>query len=125
MQATTHDINAILEVIKLYDEGHAGPDFAKLRQAFHPKASVVGHYQGELMFSQREDYIEILKTDPPPDPNSVQPELKLRSLDIVGDTAVATVESTMVETKFTSHLSLIRDGARWQIVNGLFHANPT
>ncbi len=125
MQTTTHEINAILEVIKLYDEGHSGPDFAKLRQAFHPKACVVGHYGGALMFSRRDDYLEILKNDPPPDPNTVQPELILRSLDIVGDTAVATVESTMGEAKFISHLSLIRNGARWQIANGLFHANPT
>ena len=124
MQATKQQIEDILQTIRLYEQGHAANDFEMLEQAFHPKACVVGHYDGEMMFAQRDEYLEILRDDPEPDPKGDQPELKVRSMDVVGDTAVVTVESIMVGTKFTSHLSLIQNGARWQIVNGLFYASP-
>jgi hypothetical protein len=59
---------------------------------------------------------------PEPELDAEGPELEVRSLDIVADRAVATVESTLVGTQFTSHLSLIRHRGDWQIVNGLFHS---
>lgn len=118
-----HEVDAIFATIGLYDQGHATLNLAMLEQAFHPKASIVGYHNDELMFAQRAEYLDILKEDPEPPSDEVASDLKVRDIKIVGDTAVATVQSTMVGTKFTSHLSMLRTSNGWQIVNGLFHAN--
>ena len=125
MLNTRRDIDAVLEVIGLYDRGHATGDMGMLERAFHPRANVVGYFEGELMFASRDEYLELLKNDPEPETDRAGPEIEVRSLAIVGDTAVATVASTMVGTQFTSHLSLLRQADTWQIVNGLFHAEPS
>ena len=123
MKTTKTDINGILETISHYEAGHALRDVGMLERAFHSEASIVGYGQNGLMYVRRGEYLESMKGKPGLDPNAERPELKVRSLNINGATANATVESIIGGVQYVSHLSMIRIEGRWSIVNGLFHAN--
>jgi len=119
-QATLAEMEMILETVRLYQDGHAGPDMDKLKQAFHPKAHVVGYYQGALMFDSRDEYLDVLAAE---EAGEIDGEAytKVLSLDKTDTTAIVKIESLMAGTRFISQLSMIRLKDQWQIIAGLFH----
>lgn len=123
MKMTRNDINGILETVELYEIGHALRDIGMLENAFHSQASVVGYGRNGLMFAVRNEYLDGMKGKPGLDPNAPRPELKIRSFNIIGETANVTVESVIGGAQYVSHLSMIRIDGSWKIVNGLFHEN--
>lgn len=118
-----NDLDSITKTLELYQEGHYHLDIAKLRQAFHPSAHIVGYDDnGKLMFADLEQYLKILTEYPCPDQSGQPSDFKLIALDITESTTVAKVESLISRILFTSQLSMLRCGDIWQIVNGMFHA---
>ncbi len=122
MESTRNEFELILQTIELYQYGHHHLDLAKLQQAFHPKAHIVGYYEDELIIANRDQYLEMLVTEKSSaelgEPSSIQ----LLSLDKTDTTVVVKIKSLMSGTQFISHLSMLKVDDRWQIINGLFNS---
>lgn len=96
-------------------------DESELRRVFHPRASVVGHFDGALEFTDLDGFIAgttAAKTGDRPF------EYRVEGLTLVGDTAVITVGGYSYGAWFTDHLSMIRIDGAWRIVAKTFYAHP-
>ena len=122
MDSTHLELNRILETLALYQQGHSELDKQKLEQAFHKKANIVGYTKEELRFANRDEYIKILLGRDPVNKFVEPPYTNLLSLDKTDTTIVVKVESRIAGVRYTSFLSMLKCDERWQIVNGLFHA---
>jgi hypothetical protein len=108
------DFAAIAETVQTYVEGMVRADETRLRTAFHPKASIVGYFEGEFAWESLDEFIEAVKSVvDTPDSN---PQWTLQSIDIVGDTAVARAETAVAGMSFIDTLSLLRIDGAWVIV---------
>ena len=56
-QTNEEDIAAVTDVARAYYEGSIAGDEALLSRAFHPRACIVGNYQGELMWQTLEEFV--------------------------------------------------------------------
>jgi hypothetical protein len=112
--------DAIASVLRLYTEGAASGDAAKLREAFHEHARTYGSLNGT-------------RYDIPTDEMIALEERALRdrdgrysahimSIEQAGDVATATVEEDGCwgTVSFTSVLSLVKIDGRWKIVARVF-----
>ena len=124
MHVALADLLSISETLNLYEKGHDDLDPDVLKRAFHERAIIVGFYKGELTFESRDDYLQTL-TDVPGDIDDRSDQdsgpLRLLTLDTTETTAVAKVESVISGDRYISQLSMIKIGAAWRIVSGVFH----
>jgi len=56
-QTNLDDIAAVTDVARAYYEGMVAGDEALLSRAFHPRACIVGNYQGELEWLTLEEFV--------------------------------------------------------------------
>jgi hypothetical protein len=110
----------IVAVVRAYVEAMAAADEAKLRIAFHPAAAVIGNYQGEVEWLSLDQFVAaILDTGAAPVGHS--PYWDIESIDRTPDSAIVRVADDFAGMRFTDHLSLLKIGAEWRIVNKLYH----
>ena len=122
MESTLKEIESILNTVQLYQDGHYYLDIQKLKQAFHPKANIVGYYKGEQTFDSRDQYIEILTSEKSSYEIGEPSYIKLLSLDKTDTTVVVKIKSLISGIQYFSQLSMLKVEDKWQIINGLFHA---
>lgn len=111
----------VIAVAGAYYTAMVDGDEAELKRVFHPKASVVGNFDGELEFASLDEFIAgtaDAKTGNKPF------DYRVDGLTLVGDTAVVTVSGYCYGTWFTDHLSMIRLQGSWRIVAKTFYAHP-
>ncbi|MES0171246.1 nuclear transport factor 2 family protein [Mesorhizobium sp. M0006] len=90
-----------------------------LRAAFHPRASIIGNFQGAVEWLSVDAYVgEVMGAGLPP---NTSPNWTVASLDITGDTATVKVEDEFGTTRFTDYLSLLKIAGEWKIVSKLYH----
>jgi hypothetical protein len=115
MRSDEDDIRA---VVAEYVEGMVGADPERMRQAFHPRACVIGNFQGEMEWSTLEDFIAAVNDE---GASSAPPQWKVCSIDVEGDAASAKLEDTFAGMRFVDYLSLLKTPDGWRIVNKLYH----
>ena len=121
MRKRTDAADDVIAVAGKYFTAMVGADEAELRRVFHPRASVVGHFDGPLEFASLDDFFASTtdaKTGDKPF------EYRVEGLALVGDAAVITVGGHCYGSWFTDHLSLIRIDGIWRIVAKTFFAHP-
>ena len=94
-------------------------DGAMLRQAFHPKACCIGHFDGELEWDDLEAFIQGVSGEAAA-PGS-KPYWRINSMDVTGDMAIVQVENDWAGHRFDDTLTLLFHDDRWQIVSKLFY----
>ncbi|MCF8068716.1 MAG: nuclear transport factor 2 family protein [Desulfobacterales bacterium] len=122
MKSTLNELESILKTVELYQDGHNDLDIEKLKKAFHPNAHVIGYYEGELMYADRSQYLDILAADEDSAESEKPGYTKILSLDKTDTTVVVKVESLMAGVRYISQLAMLNVDGKWQIVNGLFHS---
>lgn len=110
-----NDLDEVRSVIQLYIDGANG-DAAKLRQAFHPDARMMGHIGPMDTYVPITDFIAMVEAQPGmAGPNY---QATIRTLDVVGDAGVAVlVETDYIGCDFVDYFSVARIDGRWQITN--------
>ncbi len=110
-----NDLDEVRSVIQLYIDGANG-DAAKLRQAFHPDARMMGHIGPMDTYVPITDFIAMVEAQPGmAGPNY---QATIRTLDVVGDAGVAVlVETDYFGCDFVDYFSVARIDGRWQITN--------
>jgi hypothetical protein len=108
----------IRAVVAEYVDGIVGADPERMRRAFHPKACVIGNFQGEMEWSPLEEFIAAVVAE---GASSSPPQWKLHSIDVEGDAGSAKLEDTFAGMRFVDYLSLLKTPDGWRIVNKLYH----
>ena len=111
---------AISTVLRLYIEGSANGDAAKLTQAFHEHARIYGSLNGTRYDIPVAEMIAIEERSPRNSDGRYTAHIM--SIKQAGDVATATVEEDGCwgTASFTSFLSLVKFDDRWQIVARVF-----
>ena len=111
---------AIASVLRLYIEGSANGDAAKLREAFHEHARTYGSLDGTRYDIPVAEMIAMEERSPRNSDGRYTAHIM--SIEQAGDVAHATVEEDGCwgTASFTSFLSLVRFDGRWQIVTRVF-----
>lgn len=116
------DEQAIRETIQTYFDCMFESSADKTHQAFHPNAKITGRLEGELHEMSVDDFAGFVASQQPSaKEKGEQARLDLVSLDIAGDTAVATVRDDYLGLTFLDTLSLLKTDDQWQIYNKLFY----
>jgi hypothetical protein len=121
MYERSDEADEVVAVAGTYYTAMVDSDAAELRRVFHPRASVIGNFDGALEFTDLDGFIAgtaEAKTGAGPF------EYRVEGLVLVGDTAVITVGGYCYATWFTDHLSMIKIDGAWRIVAKAFYAHP-
>ncbi len=117
----SRDRSEIEAVVRTYIEGMIRGDREMLERAFHPRMSEIGHYQGELMWNDRERFIRLCQEVADP---GAPVSWKVLSLSVAGDIASVHIEDDWAGASFDDYLLLLRSEGRWQIVSKAFRVRP-
>ena len=111
---------AIATVLRLYIEGSAYGDAAKLREAFHEHARTYGSLNGTRQDISVGEMIAMEERSPRNSDGRYTAHIM--SVEQAGDVATATIEEDGCwgTASFTSFLSLVKFDDRWQIVARVF-----
>ena len=114
------DDEAIATAVRLYVEGAASGDAAKLKEAFHEHARMFGSLNGTRYDVPIAEMIELEERSPRNSDGKYS--AVITSIVQAGDVASATVEEDGCwgTASFTSFLSLMKIDGRWQIVSKVF-----
>ena len=115
MDSHLKDLEAVRDVIQLYIDGANG-DVAKLKQAFHPDARMMGHIGPMDTYIPITDFFAMVERQP----GLAGPNYKayVRTIDLAGDAGVAVlVETDYMGCDFVDYFSVARIDGRWQITN--------
>ena len=110
------DEDEIQAVVDLYIEGANGDD-VKLRQAFHPEATMTGRIgQARDALTPIADFIAMVARNPGLAGPGYTAEI--RSIDIAGDVGVVTLaETDYFGCDFIDYFTVARLDGRWQITS--------
>lgn len=109
------DLADVRAVVQLYIDGSNG-DLAKLREAFHPNAWMMGHIGPMDTYVPITEFFAMVEAHP----GMAGPNYRatVRSIDVVGDAGVAVlVESDYLGCDFVDYFSVARVDGRWCITN--------
>lgn len=115
MKAHLDDLDEVRAVIQLYIDGANG-DVAKLKQAFHPDARMMGHVGAMDTYVPITDFFAMVAAQP----GLAGPNYKaaIQNIDLTGDAGVAVlVETDYMGCDFVDYFSVARINGRWCITN--------
>jgi Putative lumazine-binding len=114
------DDEEIAGTLRLYIEGAANGDAAKLTKAFHEHARTYGSLNGTRYDISLTEMIAMEERSPRNSDGRYSAHIM--SIDQAGDVATATLEEDGCwgTAPFTSFLSLVKLDGRWQIVTKVF-----
>lgn len=115
MRSYPTDLAEVQALIQLYIDGANG-NVAKLRQAFHPDARMMGHVGAMDTYVPIEAFIGMVAAQP----GMAGPNYTafVRSVDLAGDAGVAVlVETDYMGCDFVDYFSVAFVGGRWVITN--------
>lgn len=105
VQTNKEDIAAVTEVARAYYEGMMSGDEALLSRAFHPRACIVGNYQGELEWLTLEEFVAECKEGSGP---AVGPSRwRLDGLLVEGDKALIRLGTQYAGEWYSDDLSML------------------
>ena len=111
----TDAVAEITAVVATYIEGLVEGDRAKIESVFHPKFSEIGHFEGDLLWNDREAFIGMCE-EAAGDAPAGETFWAIRSLSIAGDIATVHVEDDWAGMRFDDMLTLLHHEGRWQII---------
>ncbi len=120
-QTNETEIAAVIDVVRAYCDGMNTGDAALLTDAFHPRASIVGHLGSELYWKTVEGFIADSQESAP---RQGPANWRVERLAFTGDTALVTVGDEFDGAWFSDDLSLLKVDGRWRIVHKTFYAHP-
>lgn len=109
----------ITAVLMNYFNGIYNGDITTLKSAFHPKAIVAGDINGQPYFKTVDEYLEGVKNRKSPKELGEDFKMKILSLEIINNTAVAKVQVPIFGYNYYDQLSFVIVDGKWIIINKL------
>ncbi|MTI31265.1 nuclear transport factor 2 family protein [Xanthovirga aplysinae] len=111
------DIQAL---ITNYFQGIYKGKIKELEKVFHPRALLFGDINGVPYFKSLADYIKGVKNRKSPHELGEEFKMKILSVEINGDMAIAKLHVPMLGFNYYDFISLAKVDGNWKIVNKLF-----
>ena len=124
MDTKATDIELIQKMVQYYFDGFYHSDVEKLKKAFHPNSQVIGYFDGSLTFDSLDGFLEFVKATPAPSESGEEYDMKIVSIDVTANEAVAKVANLYLGLQFTDYLSLLKVDGNWVIVNKMYYYEP-
>ncbi|MCP4274707.1 MAG: nuclear transport factor 2 family protein [Gammaproteobacteria bacterium] len=124
MDTQATDIELIQKTVQYYFDGCYHSDVEKLKKAFHPNSQVIGYFDGSLSFESLDGFLEFIKATPAPSESGEEYDMKIVSIDVTANEAVAKVTDLYLGLRFTDYLSLLKVDGNWVIVNKMYYYEP-
>ncbi|MGZ4534393.1 MAG: nuclear transport factor 2 family protein [Nocardioidaceae bacterium] len=115
------DIAGVIDVARAYYDGMIAGDEKLLTSAFHPRACIVGNYEGELEWQTLEEFIAEYRQGAE---DAGPYEWRVDAVSLVGDTAEIRLGSEYAGEWFSDDLSLLRVDGTWCIVHKTWYVHP-
>ena len=109
-------LEKIQSVVEVYIDSMKEASAEKVKEAFHPNGSVVGHLHGDFLEMSTDDFAGFVSSQEPSDV-----EFEILSTEIQGTTASVKVRDKYLGITFLDTLSLIEINNEWSIYSKLFH----
>ncbi|MCR4029805.1 MULTISPECIES: nuclear transport factor 2 family protein [Flavobacterium] len=119
MKSSDTKESSITAVITDYFNGIYNGDVPLLQSVFHPQAIIGFDLSGETHFKTLNQYLEGVKNRKSPNELGEEFKMKILSLEIINNTAVAKVQVPIFEYDYYDFLSLIVVDEKWVISNKL------
>lgn len=113
--------NGPRSAVELYFKAHALGDGNYIQQAFTPDARISFMDGGEMKQWSTEEFAKRFHGGPAAD--EYRRVRRIERLDMSGNAASAVVSLNYPQVLFTDHLSLLKIGEEWKIVNKVFYAD--
>jgi len=110
------DHEAILGLLNEYCDGLFEGDVEKLRTIFHDDAWLKGNNYRKTL----NEWLEAVASRPIPRDEGMEYNLKIQSLEIIGDQAMAKVDVPLLAAHFIDFLGLLKEDGQWKIVNKMY-----
>ena len=107
------DLVAITKVVGTYATAMTRGDRAELERIFFENACEVGHYEGELLWNSRDDFIRMCEDEAS---SSAEAWWVIRNISIHGDIAVVHLEDDWAGMRFDTVLTLLSHEDSWRIM---------
>jgi hypothetical protein len=111
----------VTEVVLIYSDGMMAGDEAKLARAFHPRAAIVGNYEGELEWLTLEEFAAECK-DGARDAGAHG--WRIAGISFDGDTALVRLGARYAGEWYSDDLSMLRIDGAWRIVHKTWYVHP-
>ena len=105
--------------VATYVEGMTRGDGLALRRAFHPDATVIGHFDGGLEWTGLDAFVASCQAEAIA-PGDAVPPFEVEMVSVAGDTALVRVVNVWAGMRFRDTLTLLHHEGRWQIVGKVF-----
>jgi Putative lumazine-binding len=116
------DFDAVSAAVQDYFQGMYNSDETRLRRAFHPRAQMFGHWNGPLLDSDLDTWMEEIAATPAPASVGEAYDMYIVSVDVTADKiAFVKVRDAYLGRYYTDYLTLAVLDGRWVIVNKVFH----
>ena len=115
------EYDAITSTLQLYIDGGKTGDTAKMKEAFHPEATIFGYVGGDLFAGPIQQLFDWN------DQNGAAPGLqgRITSIDIIETVASVRLElDSWTGHRFTDLFTLLKVDGHWKIMNKVFHLHP-
>jgi len=109
----------ITSLIMNYFNGIYTGDVTLLRSSFHPQTLIAGDINGQPYFKTVDQYLEGVKNRKSPQELGEEFKMKIISLEIINNTAVAKAQVLIFGYNYYDQLSLVIVDGKWIIVNKL------
>jgi hypothetical protein len=119
-KANEAEIAAVTEVVRAYYDGTMAGDEAKLAGAFHPRACIVGTWEGELDWVTRDEYIAECQAAVA---EAGHYDWRIDGMSFEGDTAHVRLRAQHAGVYYSDDLSLVKDDDTWRIVHKTYYAH--
>jgi hypothetical protein len=116
------DIAAVTEVVVAYYDGMLAGDEVKLAHAFHPRACIVGNFQGELEWQTFEEFVVECKQAAGDAAGAYV--WRIEGLSFQGDTALVRLGAQFAGDWYSDDLSMLRIDGAWRIVHKTWYVHP-
>ncbi len=110
------DYEAIIGLLNDYFDGLFEGDVEKLRSIFHDDAWLKGNNYRKT----RDEWLVAVANRPVPRDERMEYNFNIRSLEIIGDQAMAKVDAPLLAAHFIDFLGLLKEDGQWKIVNKMY-----
>jgi hypothetical protein len=119
--------NQVAEVVKVIEDYFSGlyhGDISKLQEVFHSESKLFGYVKDSEHKKSLDEYIDVVKGRQSPAQLLEPFEMKILSLEVAGNIAMARLHVPMLGFKYCDYLSLCKVDKQWKIVNKIFTDAP-
>jgi hypothetical protein len=121
-QTNAADLSAVIETVRAYYDGTMAGDAAMLADAFHPRACIVGTWEGALDWVTLDEYTQECKEGVS---TAGRYDWRIESLLVAGDTALVTLRAQCGGVLYSDQLSMVMVEGSWRIVHKTYYAHPS